>query len=270
MVKAEEAQRTFVQTLTKTFAHLPSGLAIFDRARRLVLFNPALLELSTLPVETLATRPSLHDFLDEIREARVLPEPKNYSTWRDKITSMVTAAVDGTYCETWSLPNGQTYRVSGRPHHDGAVAFLFEDISADISSTRRFRSQIELGQNVIDALPSAIAVFSNLGTLTLSNAQFDQLWKIDHTLADLTIKDATRLWQSLAMPTPVWETLKVHVETVGDKLTWSESIQLKDGRVLLCSVETLSDGSTMCSFTLSQIETRVEDQDIALLTARRG
>lgn len=88
-----------------------------------------------------------------------------------------------------------------------------------------------MGQNVIDALPSAIAVFSNLGTLTLSNAQFDQLWKIDHTLADLTIKDATRLWQSLAMPTPVWETLKVHVETVGDKLTWSESIQLKDGRV---------------------------------------
>lgn len=41
VVKAEIAQRNFVQTLTKTFAHLSIGLAIFNRDRQLALFNPA-------------------------------------------------------------------------------------------------------------------------------------------------------------------------------------------------------------------------------------
>lgn len=50
LVQAETALRDFTQTLTKTFAHLPIGLAIFDRQRQLALFNPALLDLSGLPL----------------------------------------------------------------------------------------------------------------------------------------------------------------------------------------------------------------------------
>ncbi len=39
VVKAERELQRFMQTLTDTFAHLPIGLAIFDRSRQLVLFN---------------------------------------------------------------------------------------------------------------------------------------------------------------------------------------------------------------------------------------
>jgi hypothetical protein len=38
-------------------------------------------------------------------------------------------AASGLFEETWSLPGGQTYRVIGRPHPNGALAFMFEDIS---------------------------------------------------------------------------------------------------------------------------------------------
>ncbi|MDQ7071989.1 MAG: hypothetical protein Q9M48_14880 [Rhodobacterales bacterium] len=53
VVNAEIAQRNFVQTLTKTFAHLSIGLAIFDRNRQLALFNPALIDLTALPADFL-------------------------------------------------------------------------------------------------------------------------------------------------------------------------------------------------------------------------
>jgi PAS domain-containing protein len=49
IVRAQQAQKNFVQTLTKTFATLSIGLAIFDRNRQLMLFNPALIDLTALP-----------------------------------------------------------------------------------------------------------------------------------------------------------------------------------------------------------------------------
>ena len=152
-VKAEESLRNFVQTLTQTFAYLPIGLAIFDRSRRLVLFNPSLIDLTTLTPEWLSARPSLVDFLDSLREKRITPEPKNFSDWRAKISVLEQSAQDGNYCETWTLPSGQTYRVTGRPHPEGAIAFLFEDISAEISLTRKFRQELELGQSLFDSIP---------------------------------------------------------------------------------------------------------------------
>src|SRR6056300_930551 len=61
LVAAERSLRNFVQTLSKTFAHLPVGLAIFDQKRELISFNAALVELSTLDPRWLSGRPSLFE-----------------------------------------------------------------------------------------------------------------------------------------------------------------------------------------------------------------
>ncbi|MDQ7776016.1 MAG: PAS-domain containing protein [Paracoccus aminovorans] len=149
-VRAERALREFVQTLTKTFADLPIGLAIFDRDRNLQLFNPALIDLTGLATGFLTARPTLYAFLDRLREARMVPEPKDYRSWRNQMASLEAAASSGHHVEMWSLPGGQTYRVTGRPHPDGAVAFLFEDITSEISLTRKFRADLSLGAEVLD------------------------------------------------------------------------------------------------------------------------
>ncbi|WP_162784665.1 PAS-domain containing protein [Paracoccus suum] len=175
-VKAERNLREFVQTLTKTFADLPIGLAIFDNQRKLQLFNPALTELTTLSISFLTARPSLHTFLDRLREARMVPEPRDYRTWRKQMSTLEAAAASGHHVETWSLPGGQTYRVTGRPHPDGALAFLFEDITSEMSLTRRFRAQLTLGAMVVDALDEALGVFAPDGQMVLENEAWRRLW----------------------------------------------------------------------------------------------
>ena len=111
VVAAEQAQRNFVQTLAKTFAHLSIGLAIFDRNGQLALFNPALVDLTGLPAHFLSARPTMLSFFDQLRENRRMPEPKNYLNWRQEIADVIAAATDGRYQETWSLETGQTYSV---------------------------------------------------------------------------------------------------------------------------------------------------------------
>ncbi|MDI3337846.1 PAS-domain containing protein [Defluviimonas aestuarii] len=250
VVKAETSLRDFVQTLTKTFAHLPIGLAIFDRQRQLALFNPALVDLTSVGADFLSARPTLFSFLDRLRETQVIPEPKDYRSWRAAMSELEKAAASDLYQETWTLTSGQTYRVTGRPHPDGAVAFLFEDISAEISLARHFRSEIELGQSVVDTLNEAIAVFSPAGELILSNARYDQLWGVEPsvTLGTVTILDSIRVWQTATNATPIWGDIRDFVGSFGERVEWSSDVILHTGETLSCRIAPLPGGTTLIGF----------------------
>lgn len=251
LVRAESALSDFVQTLTKTFAHLTVGLAIFDHKRRLVLFNPALVDLTSLPAEQLSMQPSLHSFLDALRERQRIPEPKDYKSWRLEIARLEAGAADGTYAQNWHLPNGQTYRVTGRPHPDGAVAYLFEDISSEISMTRSFRSEIETSRAVLDCIDDAVAVFSPNGILTLSNRAYADLWSTDHGAqpVETSFAEAVRVWSGQCRdPEEVAERMSGLLSRAEMRRTWCGLLSLKDRRVVQCRVRPLTGGSTLISF----------------------
>ena len=242
--------------------------AIFDRNRQLALFNPALIDLTSLPADFLSARPNLLSFFDRLRDARMMPEPKNYSTWRDQMADLVAAAANGDYRETWSLPSGSIYQVSGRPHPDGAVAFLFEDITAEVTLTRRFRSELEMSEAILDHLDDAVAVFAANGVLTLSNAAYRQLWNVDPdaSFAEVTIHDATRDWQSRSMPTPVWGDLRDFVATPVERTTWWAGIRLNNGDEVICTVHPIQDGATLVCFRGNRL-TEAAGQDDGMLQA---
>lgn len=251
-VQAEAALKTFIQTLTKTFAHLPIGLAIFDRNRRLALFNPALADLTALEPDWLTARPALKAFLDRLRENRHVPEPKDYKSWRDRIAAVEKAAVDGSYEEHWPLPTGQTYRVTGRPHPEGAVAFLFEDITSNISLQRQFRAELELSQSVLDSLPGAICVFSSDGDVVMSNEGFTTIWGVDprEMLARYSIEDATHMWRKACDPHTVWAELVKFVHAQRDRNMLESVLRMKNGLVIRMQVTPLARGATFCGFTI--------------------
>ncbi|AVL53360.1 PAS domain-containing protein [Roseobacter denitrificans] len=252
VVKSEAAQRNFVQTLAKTFAQLSIGLAIFDRNGQLALFNPALIDLTELPADFLSGRPTLMSFFDRIRENRRMPEPKNYHSWRQQITDVIAAATDGRYQETWTLETGQTYRVSGRPHPDGAIAFLIEDISAEVSVTRNFRAELELGQSLMDTFDEALVVFSSTGVLTFCNLAYRELWGLDpdNSFADVTINDSVRAWQEDCAPNKLWDGLIDFVLDFGEKTSWDMTARLHSGAEVKCTVSRISSGATVVRFAL--------------------
>lgn len=250
VIHAEVAQRNFVQTLAKTFAHLSIGLAIFDRNGQLALFNPAMVDLSSLPVEFLSGRPSLLSFFDRLRDNRVMPEPKNYSSWRQEISDMIAAATHASYEETWNLDTGHTYRVSGRPHPDGAVAFLIEDITAEISLTRNFRAELEMGQSLMDTFDDALAVFSSAGVLTFCNSAYRSMWRMDPegSFADVTIVDSLKEWQSKSAPDPAWADIRDFVMKIGERAPWEADIKhLKLGPYVV-RVAPIASGATVIRF----------------------
>ncbi|SFD68095.1 PAS-domain containing protein [Roseivivax sediminis] len=250
VVDAEAAQRNFVQTLSKTFSHLPTGLAIFDRSQALVLFNPALTDLTGLSPEQLAGRPDVMSFFDMLREAQVMPEPRDYATWRAEMAILLRVAQDEGYSDTWSLPSGLTYRFTGRPQPDGAVAFLIEDISDEVSLTRRFRHELELAQSVIDAFDDAIAVFTAGGILAFCNAGYRRLWNSDpdSDVSYTSVVEATRLWQGACQPSPIWGELRDFVGQFGDRAGWEAEVVRNDGARIACRVEPIHGGATLVRF----------------------
>ncbi|WP_138069848.1 PAS-domain containing protein [Sulfitobacter sp. EhC04] len=256
LVKAEDSLRTFVQTLTKTFAHLRIGLAIFNREDQLVLFNPALLELSGVPAEFLSARPNMLSFFDQLRENRRMPEPKNYGSWRQQIADLASAAADGRYRETWSLEDGRTYAVQGRPHPEGATVFLFEDISAEVSLTRNFRAELELSQYLLDKVEDCLVVFSPSGVLTFCNSAYRDLWQQnpDAAFADITVSDCLDVWRSKAKADVPWrDFLKVSCG-YSNRQSLTTRVTMDNGQLMTCVAETIASGATLICFkTLEEV-----------------
>ena len=266
-VQAETSLREFMQTLTKTFADLPIGLAIFDRSRCLQMFNPALADLTTLAPEMLIARPSLNAFLDAMRAKAMIPEPRDYRSWRKQLARLEEEASMGLFEETWSLPGGQTYRVIGRPHPNGALAFMFEDISHEMSRTRRYRADLELGQSVIDAVEDAVAVFSQGGQLVMSNHAYAQLWQHDPQvlLSEASISTLCGWWRDHAAPTLLWDDATDYVTSAGDRAPWDGDVRLLDGRLVSCRFRPLTGSATLITFRLQSVVTLSTVRDTAPL-----
>jgi PAS domain-containing protein len=250
VVQAETSLGEFMQTLTKTFAHLPIGLAVFDRQRHLQLFNPALLDLTDLSAEFLISRPTMLAVLDAMRERSMIPEPRDYRLWRRQIVEMERAAASSQFHDTWSLPGGQTYRVTGWPHPNGALALMLEDISTEISRTRRYRAELELGQAVIDTMDAAIAVFSHSGQLLLTNSAYAKFWGHDpaEQIADGVIGAVSDYWRNNSAPSPIWDDVEAFIARLGNREPWAGEARLSDGRLITCHFTPLTGGATLAAF----------------------
>ncbi len=247
---AEATLARFMQTLAKTFAHLPTGLAIFDSDRRLALFNPALGDLTGLQPGWLSERPTLEALLDRLRAMRMLPEPKDYRNWRRHLSEVERLAQEGHYAEDWALPGGRVLRVTGQPHPGGALAFLVEDVTGEVALRRRFRLELSLGQSVLDAMEEGVAVFGADGRLMATNAAYAELWGSDPgtLLADLDAADLLAAWVAATGPAPVWARARDFLASPRDRRAWQAEVALAEGGRLRCRFVPLARGATLCAF----------------------
>jgi PAS domain-containing protein len=250
LVRAESSLRDMVQAMAKTFAQLPTGLAVFDHSRHLQSFNPALADLTGLSPEFLSRRPSLIAMLDGMRDRNMIPEPKDWKGWRHQLADMERAAASGQFEDTWALPGGQTYRITGRRHLNGGLALMIDDISTEIIRSRRYRADLELCQRVVDTLEEGIAVFASTGQLVMSNTAYAALWGHDpgEQLAPMGFARMAAQWRALSAPSTLWTEAEEFCARLDDRAPWQAEARLLDGRLIACRFVPLSDGATLVGF----------------------
>lgn len=252
--RAERARRDFVQTLARTFATLPVGLAVFDRTRRLQLFNPALTDLTGLEPEFLASRPGLEGVLNRMRDKHVMPEPRDARSWMRRLLDVEAVASGAGFEETWALADGRSFRVSVAPHPDGALAFLIEDVTSDIRLKRSFRTELDAGRAALDLVDEGVAVFGPSGELVMTNSAFDRLWTLDgaDSLAGVRFAEAIASWREAGGDPDLWSRV-AELATPSAKLTEVRgTLQLADGEIFALRAKRAPGGGVLLAFAPQQ------------------
>ncbi|MFT6228080.1 MAG: signal transduction histidine kinase [Paracoccaceae bacterium] len=270
-VMAESALRRFVETLTETFAHLRIGLAIFDSSRRLGLFNPAFAEMMHMDPAWLAGRPRLEDMLLRLRESRMMPDRADFSAWRTELLRLFESPDAADYTEDWALPGDVSIRVLARPHPQGSLAFMFEDVTETAKLERRFATEIEIRRAVIERLEEGVAAFGPDGRAQFANPAFARIWGFRPGAPNSpgALAAVIRRCRPLtagpvgapgAPPLPdaahdpdtrqdIWARLAAFAAEGARRTAWSERLRLLDGRVLRARIATLPDGSILTAFS---------------------
>lgn len=245
-----QSLRRFIETVSDAFANLRVGLAIYGADRRLTLSNPALAELFHADPRWLATRPTLRETLDRLREARQLPEQADYPAWRAALFTLFDGPSRAPYQDRWEMPDGRAIQVIGRPHPHGGIAFTFEDVTAAMALQREAAIMRETQRTALELVSDGVALFGLDGRTRLSNSAFHRMWRLPRRgEAPMHVSEVAAACAPLAGAASVWERIRAGVAGGEGRAPWSQRLDLTDGRNLEVRVAPMRDGSTLTAFT---------------------
>ncbi|HJW40680.1 MAG TPA: PAS-domain containing protein [Rhizomicrobium sp.] len=270
---AEATLQQHIDAHADTLDKLATAVAIFSRDQKLTFYNQAFARLWDLPEKWLDGHPSDGEVLDRLRDARKLPEQRDYQTWKRERLALYDNQREYPTEEPWHVPGGKTLRVVAQPHPFGGLTYLYEDITEKLALESAFNTQIKVQSATLDTLQEAVAVFGPDGKLKLHNAAFLSIW-------DLTSKDVDGEphIRSIAAACAdkfgdeaVWERLiQSIVSGAPTRRDWGE-IERNDRTILALTLSALPDGATLVTFAdvtdRSRIEHALRERNEALEAA---
>ena len=270
---AEARLQQQVDANADTLDKLATAVAIFGRDQKLSFHNRAFARLWNLPEGWLETNPTDGEILDRLRDARRLPEQRDYQAWKRERLSLYDKAGEALEEDMWHLPGGQTLRVVPQPHPFGGLTFLYEDVTEKLALESSFTTLTKVQSATLDTLQEAVAVFGPDGRMKLHNAAFARIWEMDENdfagephiarVADICI---ARFGEE-----DVWRRL-VNAVSAGSsrQRDWGE-IERRDHTIVSVSLAPLPDGATLVTFVdvtdRFRIESALRDRNEALEAA---
>ncbi|HWU25508.1 MAG TPA: PAS-domain containing protein [Rhizomicrobium sp.] len=272
---AEARLQQHIDASSDTLDKLATAVAIFDREQKLNFYNRAFAQLWDLPETWLEKHPTDGEVLDRLRDARKLPEQRDYQAWKRQRLSQYEQPAERLPEELWHVPGGKTLRVVAQPHPFGGLTFLYEDVTEKLTLESSYNTLIKVQSATLDTLTEAVAVFGPDAKLKLHNAAFARIWAFD--AVDLSDEPHVQKLAEHAIAhfgdDTAWKTLvEVIASGAERRRDWGE-IERSDNVILSVSLAPLPDGATLVTFAdvtdRARIETALRDRAEALEAADR-
>jgi signal transduction histidine kinase len=276
LTDVDETKRLLQQHIdahAETLHRLPVAVAIFGPDQRLKFSNKAFVKLWDLDERWLGTHPADGDILERLREARRLPEQRDFAAWKKERLALYTSVIEERE-EHWHLPRGSTLRVTCQPHPFGGLIFIYADVTNQLALERSLNQLSSVQRTTIDHLAEALAVFGTDGRLKLSNKAFAEYWRIDpKALAEQPrFADVFALCRRMLPDEGHWSQLTLLVTGASaERHLKVDRLARNDDRVLSFAAAPLPDGSLLLSYRdvtdTAMREAALEERNAALLAS---
>ncbi len=249
-----------VEATRDTLDHIHTAVAIFGPDKGLRFFNRACVELWQLEPSWLASGPKEGEVLEALRELRLLPEQANFPAWKRRRLALYNNVIERPD-ELWHLPDGRTLRVVCRPHPQGGLTYLYEDVTDRLALESSLKLVVGVQRASLDNLYEGVALFGSDGRLKLFNPAFARIWSLEPgTLADEPhFKHVAEMCVGLLDDGAEWERLAGRVTSLDPVRRPSAGrFERRDGTVVNYNVIPLPDGATLLTFLDVSDTTRIE------------
>ena len=180
ITELDEVKRTFTihqNAHLEVLSALGTAFAIFNTRQKLIFHNKAFANMWNLSAEFLERSPSYGEFLDKIRENRLLEEVSDFRSYCRNEEKVCKDLIEPKE-KLLHLPDGRTFRRMIAPHPNGLI-FAFEDVSDRLAATRTVNEMVDVQQKILDNVDDAIIIFSSDQRLKYFNKKYQSLWKIN-------------------------------------------------------------------------------------------
>ncbi len=153
-----------------------TAFVVFDSTQKLSFHNKSFEKLWALEELWLKASPTYTNFLETIREKRLLPEVPNFSAYRDEEIKTLNNLIESKE-DLLHLPDGRTIRRVRAGYPNGGTIIAFEDVSDRLASRRAYNALISVQQGIINSVSDAILIFDASGRLKFYNTEYLNLWQ---------------------------------------------------------------------------------------------
>ncbi|MFD1788953.1 PAS-domain containing protein [Sphingomonas floccifaciens] len=268
MKRFGEAQRAMLDRLS-------AGVAQFGADRSLVFCNQPFRRIFGLREEWLRDRPEFDRVLERMREAKRLPEVRDFPSWKAERRTWFLTPEAGQE-EHWHLPSGTHLRVVPQPLPDGGLVVVFEDRTEQVQLASARDTLLRVRTATFDNLYEALGVFAADGRLQIWNQKFRSLWGFDeellasHPRVDALAKAAAAKLENPQRATMIGDLVR---SATVDRLNRGGRVVFADGRHFEFAAVPLPDGNalfTMLDVTAGRrVERALLDRNEALEEADR-
>jgi signal transduction histidine kinase len=253
---------------------LATAVAIFDKSKRLTLYNAAYRQIWSLEPAFLDQRPTDGEILDRLRAKRQLPEQADFRAWK---VSQLSAYQAIEPSETvWHLPDGRALRVVTSPNPKGGVTYLYDDATQSYALASQVNALTHVQGETLDALKEGVAAFGADGRMKLFNPAFAELWRFDPAaLRDRPhIDEVARACKLLCRDPALFDELRAMIVDLPEhRESRAARVERTDGLILDCAGMPLPDGATlMTSLDVTagvNVERALTERNQALIAAEK-